>query len=249
MPLAPEAFIGVDPSGSRGPFTYAVLDRERRLLALRSGELEDVLALAEAHASAIAAINAPSAPNLGLVRKKLADRLPGPGRARSVEMRLAEHLLQERGIHVAPTPSRRELCPAWVQMGFVLYQQLEKIGYKPYPSASASRLWLETHPQAVYHALLGRAPFPKPTLEGRLQRQLALHERGVGVKDAMDFFEEITRHKLLAGNLPLELVYLPEELDALAAAFVAWLAAVQPDMVVKVGDRREGMLIMPAGGS
>lgn len=246
MPSKPETFIGIDPSGGRSPFTYAALDRERRLLALGAGELEDVLAFAGGQAAAIAAVNAPAGPNLGLVRKKLERQAPGPGHSRGLEMRLAEYLLRERGINVSPTPSRRELCPAWMQMGFALYQQLGKMGYKPYPSASAPRQWLETHPHAAFCALLGRRLLPKPTLEGRLQRQLALHAAGLGIKDPMDFFEEITRHKILGGNLPMEFIYLPEELDALAAAYVAFLAAMQPEDVVTVGDRREGQFALPS---
>jgi hypothetical protein len=245
MASNPETFIGIDPSGGRSPFTYAALDRERRLLALGAGELEDVLAFAGGQAAVLAAVNAPAGPNLGLVRKKLERQAPGPGHSRGLEMRLAEYLLRERGIGVSPTPSRRELCPAWMQMGFALYQQLGKMGYKPYPSVSAPRQWLETHPHAAFCALLGRMPLPKPTLEGRLQRQLALHAAGVGIKDPMDFFEEITRHKILGGNLPMEFIYLPEELDALAAALVACLAGEEGEQIELVGSKEEGRIAVP----
>ena len=40
----------------------------------------------------------------------------------------------------------------------------------------------------------------------------------------MEFFEEVTRHRLRHGILPLEKLYTPGELDALTAAYLAWLA-------------------------
>ena len=239
------AFIGIDPSGGRSPYTYAALDSEQKLLALGAGELDDVLAFVGGQQAAYVAVNAPSGPNLGLVRKKLEKESLTPGHTRRVEMRLAEYELRERGINVSPTPARRELCPAWMQMGFTLYQRLEKAGCKPYPTKTASHQWLETHPHAVFCSLLGRSPLPKPTLEGRLQRQLILHERGLGIKDPMEFFEEITRHRLLGGILPMEMIYLPEELDAIAAALVAALSAGGEEQVEMVGAKEEGCIALP----
>ena len=40
----------------------------------------------------------------------------------------------------------------------------------------------------------------------------------------MDFFEEITRYKIAKGIWPMDLLYLPEQLDALVAAYTAWMA-------------------------
>jgi predicted RNase H-like nuclease len=88
-------------------------------------------------------------------------------------------------------------------------------------------------------------PFPKHTLEGRIQRQLILHALNINVPDAMLFFEEITRHRLLNGILPSENLYSPGELDALVAAYTAWLAANQPDKVCLVGDPHEGQIVLP----
>jgi predicted nuclease with RNAse H fold len=245
MLFTPVTYIGIDPSGGRSPYTYAALDSDQKLLALGAGELDDMLAFVGGQQAAYVAVNAPSGPNLGLVRKKLEKESLTPGHPRRVEMRLAEYELRERGINVSPTPARRELCAAWAQMGFALYQRLEKAGYKAYPAKDASHQWLETHPHAVFCALLDRAPLPKPTLEGRLQRQLALHKQGLGIKDPMEFFEEITRHRLLGGILPMEMIYLPEELDAIAAALVASLAAGGAEQVESIGAKEEGLIVLP----
>jgi predicted RNase H-like nuclease len=72
-----------------------------------------------------------------------------------------------------------------------------------------------------------------------------LYERGLGIKDPMDFFEEITRYKLIKGIWPTELLYAPEQLDALAAAYTAWLAVNKPEHISMIGDLKEGRIVLP----
>jgi predicted nuclease with RNAse H fold len=245
MLFSKTTFIGIDPSGGRQPFTYAALDQDRQLVALASGEADEVLAFLGGQESTVVAVNAPSGTNKGLVRKKLEKQSLTPGHLRGAEMRLAEHELRVRGISVSPTPSRREACAAWMQAGFDFYRRLREMGFEPCPTDGASHQWLETHPHAAFCALLGQLPLPKPTLEGRLQRQLVLYDQDVGIKDPMEFFEEITRHKLVRGILPVEYIYTAEELDALAAAYTACLASSQPDGVVRTGNKQEGQIVLP----
>jgi predicted RNase H-like nuclease len=61
----------------------------------------------------------------------------------------------------------------------------------------------------------------------------------------MRYFEEITRHRLLQGIMPSENLYSPNELDALIAAYTAWMAAVQPESTVMLGDPQEGQAVLP----
>ncbi len=96
-----------------------------------------------------------------------------------------------------------------------------------------------------YAALLGVLPLPKLTLEGRLQRQLALQDQRINVVDPMRIFEEFTRHRLLKGILPLDDLLSPGELDALLGAFTAWKSGLHPDQVERVGDAEEGQVVMP----
>ena len=105
--------------------------------------------------------------------------------------------------------------------------------------------WLETHPHAAFCTLLGQIPLPKPTLEGRLQRQIALYEQGIGIIDPMEFFEEITRHKLLHGTFPMELVYASEELDTLMAAYMAYCVVNCPQETMLIGNQQEGQIVLP----
>ena len=238
-------FIGVDPTAGQHPFTFAALDQGGQLVALAAGDIDDVLAFLKDHQAAVVAVNGPPHPNYGLVRKKLENQNLAPGQLRGSDMRQAENELRERGISVLPTPSRIEMCPAWMQMGFDLYRRMEQAGFKQYPSENAPYQWLETHPHAAFCALLGQLPLPKPTLEGRLQRQIALYEHGAGIKDPMEFFEEITRHKLLHGVLPMEFVYAAEELDTLMAAYLAWCVVNCPQDLILIGDKQEGQIALP----
>lgn len=244
MSNSPQIFLGIDPTAGRQPFTWAALDADCRLVTLADGELDEVVTVAAGFASALAAVNAPPRPNRGLVRQKLAGRQAGT-HLRGTDMRLAEHLLRERGISVPPTASRPEACVAWIQMGFDLHSRLAGAGFRF--DEDAPRRQLETNPHAVFCAMLGQIPLPKPTLEGRLQRQSALHGQGMGIIDPMDFFEEITRHKLQRGALPMEFVYAAEELDALAAAFTAWCVVNRPEEFSLVGDGEEGQIALPTG--
>jgi predicted nuclease with RNAse H fold len=241
-------YIGIDSSGGRHPFSYAALDEDCQLIALASGEIDEVLAFLGGQQVTVVAVNAPHCPNKGLVRKMLEEQSLTTGQLRGTDLRMVEYELRERGISVSPTPFRKESCAAWMQIGFDFYRKLEGLAFKPFPSENATHQWIETHPHAAFCALLGQIPLPKPTLEGRLQRQLALYEQDLGIKDPMDFFEEITRHRLLKGMLPKEFIYHPEELDAMVAAFTAYLAANQPGNVVRIGDKQEGQITLPVPG-
>jgi hypothetical protein len=245
MEKASHSFAGIDPTAGRHPFTFAALDQDRQLVALAAGDVDDVIAFLTGHQAIAVAVNAPRRPNQGLVRKYLEKQDLAPGQLRGSDLRQADSELREHGILVSPTPSRPEKCATWMQMGFDLYRRLEDAGYVQYPADLTARQWLETHPQAAFCALLGRLPLPKPTLEGRLQRQIGLFEQGLGIKDPMEFFEEITRHKLLHGMLPMDLVYAAEELDTLMAAHVAYCVMNRPQETLLIGDQGEGQIALP----
>ena len=132
-----------------------------------------------------------------------------------------------------------------MRQGFLLYRRLGESGYQMYPGELSNRVCFEVYPHATFCALLGVLPFQKSTLEGRLQRQLVLYEHGLRIPDPMEIFEEITRHKLLKGVLPLENIYSPAELDALGAAYTAWMVQNEPKNIFVVGDIREGQIILP----
>ncbi len=116
-------------------------------------------------------------------------------------------------------------------------KKIAQTGLKPYAAKAAPKQFLETSAQDCFRALIGKPPLPHRTLEGRVQRGLVLYDQGLRITDPMDFFEEITRHHMLGGVFPNELLYSASELDALAAAYVAWLAVNEPGQVNVTADR------------
>jgi hypothetical protein len=240
-------YIGIDPTAGHKPFVYVALDQDLRLLALGKGSIDEVSAFVGGQRQAYAAVNGPPRPNQKVmeraeVREKL---VPPPRPGRWTNFRLAEYQLRLHNISCPKTPAVLAECPNWMQMGFAFYHRLESMGYKGYPGSEAALQWLEIYPHASYCTLLGLTPFPKYTLEGRLQRQLVLFDRKLHVPDPMNFFEEITRHRLVQGILPTKDLYSSEELDAMVAAYTAWLAANQPDQVTLIGDPQEGQIVLP----
>jgi Protein of unknown function (DUF429) len=247
MISADAIYVGIDPASGRKAFSYAALDNDLKLVALADGESEDLEAFLTSWQSAVVAVNAPSHVNCGFVRRKLENEMTNPRQhqIRGADLRVAEYELRERGIAVSGTPSRVDACPGWVQAGFVLYGQLSGSGFVPSPNPESRYHWLETHPHACYCVLLDQIPLPRPTLEGRLQRQSVLYERGVGIHDAMGFFEEITRFRLLKGILPWEIIHAPEALDVLVAAYTAWMSVHKPEEVTRLGEAEEGLITLP----
>jgi hypothetical protein len=176
-----------------------------------------------------------------MVKKKMLT----PYQIRRTELRLAEHELRERGIAVTKTPASVGSCPAWMQVGFELYRKLEKMGFQKYPGKDSAYQILETNPHACYCVMAGQVPLARLSLEGRIQRQIILYEQGLRIKDPMDFFEEITRYKLSKGIWPMELLYEPDQLDSLAAAYTAWLTQHKKESISMIGDTKEGMMVLP----
>lgn len=118
--------------------------------------------------------------------------------------------------------------------------KLVHAGYK-FISHDGPYRWIETDSQKCFQALCDKDLLPRRTLEGRIQRDLILYDEGLQIKDPMEFFEEITRHKLMQGILPLETLHSSKELDALVAAYVAWRAIQRASLVTLTGN-----FILPA---
>ncbi len=245
MLSADTVFAGVDPTAAHKPFTLAALDHNLNVVELREAEADEVVDFLAAKKASTVAINGPSHLNAGIVRSRMQEAVGGAHQLRGVDLRVAEHELRLRGIPVSGTGARESSCAAWVRIGLGLYSSLATSGFEFYPSDGCPYRMLETHPHAAFCALLGRAPLSKPSFEGRMQRQLVLYERGVRLRDPMDFLEEITRHKLLNGVLPAEILHSPEQLDALVAAFTAWVASEKTAELSTLGVAEEGAIHLP----
>jgi hypothetical protein len=239
-------YIGIEPGDGRGGYLLAALDESQAILALSRGSLASALAYAAGQTQAVVAVSGPLGLGMGRlsceeVRAALA---PPPAAGEWLEGRVAEYLLACRGapLMLAPQPGKR--APAAARRALELGQELRKLGFGS-PEQPGLEL-IEAQAEAGFWAWLGGlAPFAAGTLEGRIQRQLVLREQKLPVPDAMDFFEEVTRYKLLNGVLPDAHIYAQAELDALAAARLAWLAANQPEQLERVGDAEEGQILLP----
>lgn len=118
-------------------------------------------------------------------------------------------------------------------------KKLGQAGFKPFAKRDGELQWCETRAEECFRAFQPKL-LPRRTLDGRIQRALILYEEGLQFDDPMDYYEEITRHKLLQGILPAETIYSIRQLDALAAAYIAWMAENRPGQVVIRGE-----LILP----
>lgn len=237
MPKDPWIAIGVATASGRKPFTYAALDSDLRQLAIGAGSAVDVLSFALGQTRAVLALSAPLRPHLGHRANPESGLVNLGSYLRQMELELTREPDQ-----LLPPPAG---LPSWLHSAYGLAEQLESLGYIPYPHETADRIWLETQSQAALHSMLGIEPFDGASIEGRIQRQLVLRDFGLDLPDAMDFYEEITRYRLLHGVLHTEMVLPLDELNALAAALTAHLAAHEPDRLIGVGHSDEGCIYLP----
>lgn len=245
MSITDSTFIGITPIPGQTSFAYAALDKDLSLVALADGEMDDVIAFISELNSVTVGVNAPAGANRGLVRERTKKKTLTPYQIRRTDLRLAEHELREHGIAVAKTPASADLCPDWMRIGFELYRKLGKMGFQSYPEKDSAHQIFETNPHVCYCVMAGHTPLARLSLEGRVQRQIILYERGLRIKDPMDFFEEITRYKLAKGIWPMELLYTPDQLDSLAAAYTAWHAVHKKEDICLLGNAKEGMMVLP----
>lgn len=248
METKPLIYLGIDPSMRYQPYVYAALDVDLKIVAIGAGPLREILSYAAGLASAVAAINGPQRVNQGLVQAEEEKQTLFPVAAsKRGDLRQVELDLIEEGIRVPRTSAAEKECPVWMRRGFKLYKRIQKLGYTHHDfDMEQPRCYFEVQTEAIFSRLAGGAPlFDELSLEGRLQRQLILYEEHLPVSDAMKFFEEVTRFRLLKGVLPTEDIYEAGELNALAAAYTAWLLFHKPEQLHKLGDPREGELVLP----
>jgi len=236
-------FIGVDLVADRRHFTLAALDADLQVLALAPSRMEEVLAFAAGQTAAVIGVNAPARPKTKAARKHQNDKPEGAG---YFQPRLAEFEMRQQGMPVRVQRASEGKSPLWMRKGFYLYERMVELEYEFYPSDEAPCQFFETQAEACFFNWIGDQLFHFGTLESRLQLQLALHQLGLHIADPMIFFEEVTSHRLLHGILPVEKIHSAAELNALAAAYTAFLAVTQPQQVLVLGSREEGQVVVPA---
>ena len=243
------AYIGVDPAPGKKSIHYAALGAELEILSLGSGDLNALRTFLSGHQAAVVAVHGPNQPNHQILTDagRREQYLIPLGVGRPGNMRVAEHHLRKHDLPCYQTPDKVDSAPVWMQTSFKLWDCLKKMDYQPathgsqYPHQS-----LEVIPELGYRAWLSGTILPAASLHGRMQRQLILYELGLHIPDPMEFFEEITRYRLLQGALPQDPVYSAATLSALAAAFLAWQSHNQPEKLTTHGLPQEGQITLPA---
>jgi hypothetical protein len=235
-------FVGVCLTGDRRKLVFAFLDPGLGGLSVEHLEESDALPRLVAYPEMTVAIAGPLQKGKAAHGSRAAT-IP----SRHGALRAADVELSRRGIVARPAPPVESDAPGWMRMGFQLAKRLRAAGYCEGPGGREDERWLiETHPVGCFAALIRRLPLPRDTLEGRLQRQLALYQERLALPDPMDVLEEITAHHLLAGDLPLQGLYMPEELEALAGAYTAWAATLRPERVSWLGGEDDSWICLPA---
>ncbi len=247
MDFKGDIYVGIDLNGQRSGFMCAVLDNALKICYTGVLSPLEWPAAIENCTRVIAAVNSPLTLNHGYMadqeyRQQLAVI---PAKNRYTEMRVCEYELVVRGLNPARTPGNVAKFSPALQKAIKFSSEMGYNGFQYWPTPNTNRQMLETNADACYWSMLGIKPFPSTSLEGRIQRQLALQTKKLPVKDAMIFFEEVTRHRLLSGKLPEEMILSAPTLNALVAAYTAWVVANRPGEFFQIGEADEGFLFLP----
>lgn len=242
----PSIYIGIDPTAGIRPSTFAVLNERLKIEKIGRASVEELIAIAESHPSAVCGVDAPIGPGKGLLVDPEYRRRLGlePNRANYSTLRVCEYELRRRKIALHTTPKDPNQAPQWMKEGWHLYDGLRKAGFVEYPRSGERRMF-ETSPHAAFTVLVGKRPYSKSSIEGLLQRQLILFEEGIDVPDPMPHLEEWTRHRIKTGQIGREKILDHDSLDALMAAYTAFVVDKEPRSVVALGDTAEGQLVLP----
>lgn len=239
-------YVGVDP-GRRS--SLAAVDGDLQIAHMERGSLDSILAaLAGMNARAVG-VTTPQALNTGLMARPYVRYLYqlNPEGSQHTRWRVAEYELRKRRIRLRPAPTPGKKPTSRVEHGFRIYQELRELGYTACSceEENQEKVYLEVPERAAFSALLEVRPFRANTLEGRLQRQLALYMEGLDLDNPMLVLEEITRHRLLTGSLKLQGLLDASMLAALAAALTASMFFEQRRSVCQVGDAEDGLITLP----
>lgn len=244
MTLENLTYIGIDVQAAQKPFYYAALDNALEMIACGHGRMGDILAYLAGQSSAMAAINGPTwapQPHHYVSQQGF---FGDDHQAAHGGLRQPDHELSARKLPVVPVPAVGKKIPLWMERSLELVQELKNLGYMAGSGVQADRTFFETSTDASFHLITEALPYDSRSMEGRLQRQVLLHEFGFALKDPMAFLEEFTRHRLLKSTLPLEQIGAAHELRALMAAATAWLTVNRSQCVEKIGQDIEGGMIL-----
>ena len=248
MLFTPVTYVGIDPSRGRRAISYAAINQDLEPVGQGKGSVAEVVAFVRGQQQTVVGVIGPSSLSqniLGDAKRRTALLIPLT-RGRPGDMRVAEYLLRQRSLPVYKTPSAGGKVPGWMQTSIELHTKLAQLGFAdPGDVPEAKLIVVELVPEICFRAWIEGEMLPSDGFFGRLQRQLTLYNLGLNIPDPMAFFEEITRHRVLHGQVPEDLVWSTSQVKAFAAAYLAWLVKNEADQVGRIGTSDEGFITVP----
>ena len=240
-------YMGIDLTSQRNSLTCAAIDASRKLLFCDTVTPLDWENLLNSYQDVLLGVNSPLTMNLGyMADEEYRGQLSNPpSKSRYTDLRVCEYQLICQGISPTRTPKNVSKFSPALQRAYKFASELGMKGFQFWPFPNSRYQMFEINADAAYWSLLDVKPFTASSLEGRIQRQLCLQSNSVAVKDPMSFFEEITRHRLLSGKLPDEMILPPTALNALVGALTAWVVANRPAEYKRFGEADEGVIYLP----
>ena len=248
MLFTPVTYIGIDPSRGKRTISYAAINQDLEPVGQGKGSVAEVVAFVSGQQQTVVGVIGPSSLSLNILgnaERRTALLIPLT-RGRPGDLRVAEYLLKQRSLPVYKTPSDGEKVPGWMQTSIELHTKLAQLGFAdPDDAPETERIVVELVPEICFRAWIDGEILPSGGLFGRLQRQLTLYNLGLNIPDPMEFFEEITRHRVLHGQVPEDRIWSTTQVQVFAAAYLAWLVKNKSDQVGRIGTSDEGFITVP----
>lgn len=234
-------YIGLNVNSRSPYYTVRGIDSHTTSLFELSGNWDEISMKLNEYDKIILAVNTPISPNKGfLTQSQRKKHKPG----KWPDVRRIEYELEEYGAPIYHTPKKKSNLLAAQHHGFKLIENLLETGFRQFGD-EGEKVFLEVPSETAFWSFECKPLFTEESFIGQIQRQIMLLELGIDLPDPMDFFEELTRFKLLTGNAPLEMILETPSLNAWINAFTALQLHKNPSRITQLGYSQEGFLYLP----
>ncbi|NSW51986.1 MAG: hypothetical protein HPY85_05740 [Anaerolineae bacterium] len=238
-------FVGIDINRKPPHFTFIAVDVDFQPIAIDTGPIESVIAYLSGLQYARISINAPLHLNAGILRKQT-QKKNSPGKYPNT--RKIEYDLEQLGVTMYHTPDQVLRNDPITASGILLSEYLPQMnmveGFTEIPEQN--HCYFESPAGASFWSLIDAPLLDEDTLMGCIQRQLILFDLDLPLKNPMEFFEELTRHKIKHGTIPTGMVLPVEELNAWINVYCAIESWRSPERMVRLGCSQEGYVFLPS---
>ena len=167
------------------------------------------------------AIDAPSAPNIGLMKNLKIRKELNLAENKWQDLRVCEYLIGIGGYYW--TRTRKKDCPKWMQKGFELYEFFQNLGFKLASSALRGNL-IEVFPTFAFRWILAPEKLLKKSTKKGLEQRIKVLKRFIP-KLSSSFSSHL--------------------LDAIMASLLARFYITREYPCHWLGDASEGQILLP----